>query len=131
MSLHDHKAFILASFRGARGAVQNESEIWRSIEAAVAAIRPHDQRKRDQKRWADEMVKSLGLVYADQTGSLPGFTNSENETRFERFARAVMAADGEILSRNLIKAAIRRLNAKANPEFRHALDQMRAKIAAE
>ena len=131
MSLHNRKAFILASFRGARGALQNEGEVWRSIESAVAAIRPHDERKRDQKRWADEMVKSLGLIYADQTGLLPGFTNSENETRFERFARAVMAGDGEVLSRNLIKAAIRRLNAKANLEFLHALDQMRSNIAAE
>jgi hypothetical protein len=132
MSLLDRKSSILTTLRCDRASsLQNDARVWRFIEAALLEIRPPNNRKSDQKRWADESVRRLGLIYTNYTGALPGFTNSEHETRFESFARAVMASDGRPISRNLLKAAIRRLDAKSNREFLDAIDILRAKIAAE
>jgi hypothetical protein len=127
MGLEDRKDFIMASLRSRQPrALLNEGEAWRGIVAAVDAAGDPGGRKREHKRWADRLIYDLGLLYAHQTGTLPGFTNSENETRFERFAYAVMANSGIRLTRNLVKAAIRRLAPKENPDFARALAELRA-----
>jgi len=116
MALEQHKALILEQLRTGKS-VLDEARAWDEIVTAAHAIKPPAERKADQKRWADEHVFSLGLIYARHTGTLPGFTNCQAETRFERFVRAVMQDVPIPISRNLIKAAIRRLDAKRNPEF--------------
>ena len=133
MVLEDRKEFVMASLKsGQPRGLLNEDDAWRAIMAAVAAAGNPGQMKREHKRWADRLIYDLGLLYAHQTGMLPGFTNSENETRFERFACAVMADSGIKLSRNLVKAAIRRLAPKENPIFTRALAELRAaNVAAE
>ena len=133
MGLEDRKAFIMAILRsGQPRGLLNEGEAWAAITAAVKAAGPPGLRKREHKRWADALIHDLGLIYARQTGTLPGYTNSENETRFERFACAVMADCGIRLTRNLIKAAIRRLAPKQNPAFAQALAGLgAAHVAAE
>ena len=80
------------------------------VEIAIAAVRKPGREKRDQKRWADESVKLLAEIYRRYTGREVGFTNCEAETRFERFVRLVIITEGQQISRNLVKAAIRRLN---------------------
>jgi len=122
MGLEERKAFVMASLRGGqpRGLL-SEADAWPAIVAAVKEAGNPGIRKREHKRWADALIYDLGLIYARQTGSLPGFTNSENETRFERFACAVMADCGIRLTRNLVKAAIRRLAPKQNPAFTRIL----------
>ena len=133
MGLEDRKGFIMGSLRsGQPRALLNEEDAWRAIQAAVEAAGPPGYKKREHKSWADALIYNLGLIYAHQTGSLPGFTNGETETRFERFACAVMADSGIRLSRNLVKTAIRRLAPKDNPAFAQALAQLRAtNVAAE
>jgi hypothetical protein len=133
MGLEDRKDFILASLKsGQPRGILNEDNAWRAILAAMAAAGEPGSMKREHKRWADALIYDLGLLYAHQTGSLPGFTNSENETRFERFACAVMADSGVKLTRNLVKAAIRRLAPRENPAFTRALAELRAAgVAAE
>lgn len=133
MGLEDRKGFIMASLRnGQPRALLNAEDAWRAILAAVEAAGPPGNLKREHKRWADALIYALGLIYAHQTGNLPGFTNSETETRFERFASAVMAGSGIRLTRNLVKTAIRRLAPKENTAFAHALAQLRAaNVAAE
>ena len=124
MALDHQRALILEHLRNGRRAAIDEAEAWAAITAVAHAIKRPSERKSDQKRWADECVFNLGLIYAHYTHALPGFTNCQNETRFERFARAVMVEDVPIhVSRNLIKSAIRRLDAKRNPQF---MDHLRA-----
>ena len=118
MGLDLQKAAILQELRNGHKRAFDEEEAWTAILAVAARIRQPSERKADQKRWADECVFELGLIYARTTATLPGFTNCQAETRFERFVRAVMVEVAPIhVSRNLIKAAIRRLDAKHNPQF--------------
>ena len=118
MGLDQQKTLILQLLRNGRKSAIDEAEAWSAILAVAASIRRPSARKADQKRWADECVFELGLIYARYTTTLPGFTNCQAETRFERFARAVMVEAAPIhVSRNLIKAAIRRLDAKHNSQF--------------
>lgn len=73
-------------------------------------------------------VYSLALIYSHQTGLMPAFSNCENETRFERFVLAVPAPSRCQLTRNRLKAAIRRLNLKNNPGFARDLDLLNNKL---
>jgi hypothetical protein len=127
MSLEKQRSFILGCLRnGRRFSPLDEDEVWDAIQRAADSVKGPTERKSDQRRWADEYVFLLGLIYANATDTLPGFTNCQNETRFERFARAVMVEDVSIhVSRNLIKSAIRRLDAKRNPKFMDRLQRMR------
>jgi hypothetical protein len=119
MALDDRKALILELLKNGRRTI-DEAEAWAAITQVAAAVQRPSERKIDQKRWADECVFRLGLLYAYYTNTLPGFTNCEVETKFERFVRAVIVEDVPIhVSRNLIKAAIRRLDVKHNPQFMH------------
>jgi len=133
MGLEDRRDFIMASLKsGQPRALLDEASAWRAIVAAVAAAGSPGHKKREHKSWADRLIYDLGLIYAHQTGALPGYTNSETETRFERFACAVMAGSGIRLTRNLVKAAIRRLAPKENSRFARTLAELRAaSIAAE
>ena len=126
MALDHRKAPILELLRNSRRVAIDEAEAWTAIISVTHAIKDPSERKSDQKRWADEYVFSLGLIYARYTGTLPGFTNCQAETKFERFARAVMEDVPIHVSRNLIKAAIRRLDAKRNPQFMIHLNPGRA-----
>ena len=127
MSLDSRKALILACLQNGRRYLPiDEDEVWAAIQNVAGSIKAPTERKRDQRRWADEYVFPLGLIFARYTDTLPGFTNCQNETRFERFARAVMLEDVPIhVSRNLIKSAIRRLDAKRNAQFMDQLQRMR------
>jgi hypothetical protein len=80
------------------------------VEAAILTVKQPGLSKRDQKRWADDCVRVLAYIYEHNTGRRVGFTNGEAETRFERFVRLVVVDEDREISRNLIKAAIRRFN---------------------
>ena len=133
MGLEDRRDFVMASLRSRQPrTLLNEDNAWRAIAAAIEKAGRPGRMKREHKRWADVLIYDLGLIYAHQTGTLPGFTNSETETRFERFACAAMADSGIRLTRNLVKAAIRRLAPKENEAFTRALAELRAAdVAAE
>src|SRR6185312_15909084 len=104
MALEHQKTFILQQLRNGRRVFIDEAEAWTAITTIARSIKDPSERKADQKRWADEYIFSLGLLYANYTGTLPGFTNCQAETRFERFARAVMEDVPIHVSRNLIKS---------------------------
>jgi hypothetical protein len=70
----------------------------------------------------------LALIYSHQTGLLPAFSNCDNETRFERFVFALPAPPRLQLTRNRLKAAIRRLNLKRNPDFARDLDALNDRV---
>jgi len=91
----------------------------REVEAAIAVVRKPGREKRDQRRWADDNVKLLGEIYRRYTAREIGFTNCEAETRFERFVRLVIITDGQAVSRNLVKTAIRRFNQNGSRNRRH------------
>jgi hypothetical protein len=111
--------------------LRDEAAAWHAIESLVANAGADDQADRDQKERLDGYIYRLGLIYAHQTGSMPAFTNSETETRFERFANAVPSPLGLKLTRNLVKAAIRRIDARRNPQFANDLANMNGQTAAE
>ena len=62
---------------------------------------------------------------------MPGFTNSESETRFERFAHSIPVPAELKLTRNFLKACIRRVDAKRNPQFARDLESRGGRRAAE
>jgi hypothetical protein len=130
MTLNDHQEAILAALRSVcRTALRDENGAWRDI--ATASDRLSDPGGPDRKARLDRYIYDLGLIYAHQTGAMPGFTNSESETRFERFVAAIpMAAEWKV-TRNLIKACIRRIDAKRNPEFARDLENKGRENAAE
>jgi hypothetical protein len=126
MPLNLRREYILACLRSACPSSQlDENEAWSSIKLAFEALGNRPTPKRDQKHWADQYVFRLGVIFAHHTGSMPGFTNSDGETRFERFARAIMVVEGFEITRNLVKAAIRRLSARQNSQFLSCIEQMK------
>jgi hypothetical protein len=131
MPLSPRREYILACLKAAQPSSRwTEDEAWNSIKETFEELGARPQLKRDQKLWADRYVFRLGVTYAHHTGAMPGFTNCEAETRFERFARAIMVDDGIEISRNLVKAAIRRLRARQNAEFLASLEAMKDDSAA-
>ncbi len=76
MILGDHKDEILAALRAARHApLRDEDAAWRDIVKAVERLADPDGPER--KARLDRYIYDLGLIYAHQTGAMPGFTNSE------------------------------------------------------
>ncbi len=130
MILGGHKDEILAALRAARHApLRDEDAAWCDI--VKAAERLADPDGPERKARLDRYIYDLGLIYAHQTGAMPGFTNSESETRFERFAATVPLAAELKVTRNLIKACIHRIDAKHNPQFARDLENMERGNAAE
>ena len=76
----------------------------------------------DPEAW----VYNLALIYSHQTGLLPAFSNCENETRFERFVFAL--PQPLKLTRNRLKAIVRRLNLKNNVQFGRDLDALNSRL---
>jgi hypothetical protein len=132
MDFGKHREKILAALRGARRTpLRDEEAAWGAIEKAVTRAIDPNRGDADRKARLDEYIYQLGLIYAHQTGAMPGFTNSESETRFERFAYAIPIPAELKVTRNLIKAGIRRLDVKHNPRFANDLKNLRGKDAAE
>jgi hypothetical protein len=132
MDLGKHREKILAALRGMRRApLRDEDAAWGAIEKAVARVIAPNSGDADRKARLDEYIYQLGLIYAHHTGAMPGFTNSESETRFERFAYAIPIPAELKVTRNLIKARIRRLDVKRNPRFANDLKAMRGETTAE
>lgn len=70
----------------------------------------------------EKRVKDLAQIYVRHTLLLPGYTNSDEYTRFERFAGEILLPMPIKATRNLIKAAIRQLDSKHNPELLEELN---------
>ena len=131
MSLADKKDEILSLLRRAsRRPLRDESAVWRDIEAVIAHSGP-GQCSWNPKREIDECVYALALVYAYHVGAMPAFTNSESPTLFESFLQAIPMPTEFRITRNRIKASIRRLDAKRNPAFARDLQLMGTHYAAE
>jgi hypothetical protein len=71
----------------------------------------------------ERRINDLALIYVRHTSLLPGYTNSEEYTRFERFAGAILLPMPVKATRNLIKAAIRQLNARKNTALLRVLSE--------
>ena len=128
MDLDKHRDEILTALRG-RAALRDEAAAWRAIARAVLAVA--DGQDGDRKARIEQYVYELCLIYAHQTGAMPGFTNSESETRFERFANSIPVPAELKLTRNYLKACIRRVDAKRNPQFARDLESRGGRSAAE
>jgi hypothetical protein len=130
MGLGKNQEQVLAVLRSAcHGPLRNESGVLDALasilsESAILA-------GEDRKLKTDHFIYQLGLLYAHQTGAMPAFTNGESETRFERFVHAVPAPADLRLTRHMVKAAIRRLDAKRNPQFARDLENLDRRTAAE
>ena len=132
MDLDKHRDEILKALRmGNRTELRDEGAAWQAIERAVSAILDGAGQAEDRKARIERYVYELCLIYAHQTGAMPGFTNSESETRFERFANAIPVPAELKLTRNYLKACIRRVDAKRNPQFARDLEERGGKSAAE
>jgi hypothetical protein len=99
--------------RSERLAYAQISDAIENVEASELA-----DHQADPEAW----VYKLALIYAHQTGLLPAFSNCENETRFERFVFAL--PQPLKLTRNRLKAIVRRLNLKNNIQFGRDLDAL-------
>jgi hypothetical protein len=131
MSLGKHRDEILKALRpGKQSVLRDVDTAWRDIERAVSAI-TDDAPSADRKSRIEHYVYELCLIYAHQTGAMPGFTNSESETRFERFANSIPVPAELKLTRNFLKACIRRIDAKRNPQFARDLQSRGGRSAAE
>lgn len=76
-------------------------------------------------RTLDRLAFSLGLIYANQRGKLPGLNMGMRGTRsspFEKFMTAVAEAMNLAISGDEIKRSIRRLNVKSNRWFHESLN---------
>ena len=110
MALNNHKEIILATLHAASHAeLRDEEAAWQAIERTVAdAIADDDG---DQRYRIDRYVMALSRIYASQIG-MPQIFDGSPVTRFERFVHAIPAPAGLNVSRDLVKAAIRRLDAR-------------------
>ena len=131
MDLGKHRDEILNALRGAkRTELRDEQAAWRAIERAASTVADSTQ-DAGRKARIEHYVYELCLIYAHQTGAMPGFTNSESETRFERFANSIPVPADLKLTRNYLKACIRRVDAKRNPQFARDLELRGGQSAAE
>ena len=132
MSLGKHRDEILKALCPGKHAVLRDEDVaWRDIARAVSGLSDGADPEADRKARIERYVYELCLIYADQTGAMPGFTNSESETRFERFAHSIPIPVELKLTRNFLKACIRRVDAKRNPQFARDLESRGDKRAAE
>ena len=132
MELAKQREQILATLRAAcRTGLRSEETACIDIQQAVARVSFADEGQSARKARVDRYVYELSLIYTHQTGAMPGFTNSESETRFERFAYAIAIPAELKLTRNLLKACIRRIDAKRNPQFASDLRRLTGETAAE
>ncbi|MBS0279596.1 MAG: hypothetical protein JSR25_00420 [Proteobacteria bacterium] len=132
MSLGKHRDEILKALcPGKHAVLRDEEAAWRDIERAVSGISDGAGPDGDRKVRIERYVYELCLIYAHQTGAMPGFTNSESETRFERFAHSIPVPAELKLTRNFLKACIRRVDAKRNPQFARDLESRGGRRAAE
>ena len=99
---------ILRALRRKRHDLLDEAGAWAAIIAAA------DRRSDLQPA---SLVYDLGIIYARHTGAMPSYTNSDNETHFERFAGAVLAGVAPRVTQNQLRGMIRKLDAKRNPQF--------------
>ena len=115
------KKEILETLRRKRHDLPDEDAAWASITAAAAE-------RLDSSSEVSPLVYQLGLIYARHTGAMPGYTNSDNQTHFERFAGAVLARVAPRVTQNQLRAMIRKLDAKNNGRFQ---DDLKLEMAAE
>ena len=109
MALSNHKEIILATLHAAsRSELLDEDAAWREIEQIVANAADDDG---DEKSRIDRYIEALSRIYADQIG-MPEFFEGTATTRFERFVHAIPAPLGVTITRDLVKASIRRLDAR-------------------
>ena len=100
---------ILSALRHAsRGPLRDEDAIWREIVAVMGAAEK-EQCGWNPKAEIDRCIHALALIYACSTGARPAFTNCDSGTRFERFVMAVPMPVQFRITRNRIKASIRRI----------------------
>ena len=109
MALTNHKEIILATLHAASHAeLLDENAAWRDIEQIVADASDADG---DEKTRIDRYIAALSSLYAEQIGT-PEFFDGTSTTRFERFVHAIPAPAGLTITRDLVKASIRRLDAR-------------------
>jgi hypothetical protein len=120
--LDAEKAAIEVLRTATRSALRDEGQAYAQISRVMRngeTAKPKTHRS-DLEDW----VYTLALIYTHQTGLLPGFSNCENETRFERFVFALPAPPQLQLTRNRLKAAIRHMNLKNDPGFDRDIDSL-------
>jgi hypothetical protein len=131
MPLSDNKTEILSALRSAsRLPLGDETAIWRDIETVMARARL-EKCGWNPKTEIDRCIYALALIYAQRTGARPAFTNCDSGTRFERFLLAIPMPDQFRITRNRIKASIRRMDAPRNPAFARRPLPGRAQHATE
>src|SRR5689334_20845208 len=109
MALTNHKEIILATLHAAsRAELQDENAAWRDIERIFADASDDDG---DEKCRMDRYIAALSHLYAEQIHT-PEFFDGMSTTRFERFVHAIPAPAGMTITRDLVKASIRRLDAR-------------------
>jgi len=109
MALTNHKEIILATLHAASPAeLLDEDAAWRGIEQIVADAAGDDG---DEKSRIDRYIAALSRIYVDQIGT-PQFFDGTSTTRFERFVHAIPAPAGITITRDLVRASIRRLDAR-------------------
>ena len=124
MLLADKRERILSLLRGmSRHPLPDENAVWHEIETALAHV---DSGKANgkSKQELDDCVYALALVYTHYVGAMPAFSNSDRQTRFEKFVLTVPMPIEFRVTPNRIKASIRRLDAKHNPSFARDLQRM-------
>jgi len=109
MALTNHKEIILATLHAAsRSELLDENAAWQDIEQIVADASDDDG---DERARMDRYITALSHLYAEQIGT-PEFFDGTSTTRFERFVHAIPAPAGLTITRDLVKASIRRLDAR-------------------
>ena len=119
--LVDHKNALLEALRGRNQKLDLRDPVvaW---EALVAVVASYDYRS---KKRFERFIYCLALIYTDQTGLMPGYTNSDNETRFEHFACTVLEVVSPETTRSKLRTAVRRIDAKNNRVFAEDIEQFR------
>ena len=117
MPLSDKRMEILSALRSAsRQPLGDEAAIWREIEIVMERAW-QEKCGWNPKAEIDKCIYALALIYVRCTGARPAFTNCDSGTRFERFVLAIPMPAQFRITRNRIKASIRRIDAPRNPAF--------------
>jgi hypothetical protein len=115
MNLDLHKEEILTPLRSKALKLRNEDAAWTAVKDLAA-------RQLAEPMELQALTYALALVYARHTGAIPGYTNADTETVFEKFAGAFLRPVMPRATQNQVRAAKKKIDPKRNAQFQADLN---------
>ena len=110
MPIQPHKEAILAPLRSRSVRLRDEHILWQELDALATYQQAKDPT-------LAVLVYRLAVIYTRYTGALPGYTKSDSQTVFEKFADAFLRPLTPRATENQIRSTLHAIDPKRNKQF--------------